>query len=150
MDRYCSYCGTKIRKDGTFCEGCGRKIISEEMQIKQMEEKLKEEIKKDKEIKIVDTSLNLRNIIIDLGFSLIIAIGLVAISVIVGGIIIGSIDRSGIFNMEIGWPFGWLQMTNNGINISNWLNLIFDFIIYTLICFALFLCYDILYKHRKK
>ena len=30
MEKYCSSCGAKIREDGNFCEGCGKKIIKVE------------------------------------------------------------------------------------------------------------------------
>ena len=99
MEKYCSFCGTKLRENSNFCEGCGRKILSEEMQKKQMDEKLREELKeeikkefeeeqriKKEQVTLETTPLNLRNTGIVLGFSLIIAVGLVAISIIIGGI----------------------------------------------------------------
>ena len=161
MDRYCNYCGAKIREGGNFCEGCGRKILSEEMKKKQMEEKLREELKeeikkefveeqkiKKKQVDFKTTPLNLRNTSIVLGFSLIIAVSLVTISIIISGIAYGTIDKTNVFVLEIGFPFGWFKMTNTEIGISSWLNLFVDFILYTIIGFVLFLGYDY-YKSKK-
>ena len=161
MTRYCSYCGTKLREDGNFCEGCGREIISEEIQRTEIEKKLREEIKdkikkefeeeqriKKDEVDLKTTPLNLRDIGFDLGFSLIIAVGLMAISIIIGGIILGTFDNSKEFVVELGIPFGWFKMTNIEIGISSWLNLFVDYIIYMLIGFVLFLGYDIYYKGK--
>jgi len=47
MTRYCSFCGTKIREDGVFCEGCGREIKSEKETKKEIEQKFREELKQE-------------------------------------------------------------------------------------------------------
>jgi len=47
MDLYCQYCGTKIRENAKFCEGCGRKIKSKEETKKQMKDELREELKQE-------------------------------------------------------------------------------------------------------
>jgi len=50
MPEYCNFCGTKIREDGFFCEGCGRQLISEQDKKKKIdsefEKKITEKIEK--------------------------------------------------------------------------------------------------------
>jgi len=163
VDRYCSYCGTKIRENGNFCEGCGRKILSEEMQKKQMEEKLRNELKeeikkefeeeqkiKENEVKSEYNPLSSRNIGIDLGFSLILAVGIMAFSILIGVIIFGYFDNTKqVVVTELGLPLQWFKTTNNEMAISSWLNLFGDYVFYTLILFVILLGYEILYKKKK-
>ncbi|MGF3555159.1 MAG: hypothetical protein ACQXXF_07855, partial [Thermoplasmatota archaeon] len=122
-----------------------------------LKSELKEEIKKElkeeqrinkNEVNLISSPINLRNTSFDFGFSLIIAVGLMAISIIIGGIVFGSFDKSNIFVLELGFPFGWFKISNTDIGVSNWLNLFVDFIFYILISFGLFLGYEY-YKTRK-
>ena len=51
MPSYCSFCGTKLREDGKFCEGCGNPILSGKDMAKEIEDflrnKLTEEIEQN-------------------------------------------------------------------------------------------------------
>ena len=80
IQRYCVYCGTKLREKAKFCEGCGKKPFSV-VDIKEtMREELKNEIRKEikeeqkkeisKERKIIDIIL-----IIAICIALIVIIG---------------------------------------------------------------------------
>jgi hypothetical protein len=159
--KYCQYCGTKLRENAKFCEGCGRKLlpekeyekIIEEKYRKELEEKIRKEIEeerlRDEENEVVEiTPLNWLNTAYIFGFSLILAVGLIALSIIIGVITQGAHYTTG-FNIKVGFPLGWLQLTGTGINISNWLYLFVDFIIYTIICFSVYLSYNI-YKDNKQ
>jgi len=41
IQKYCAYCGTKLRENAKFCEGCGKTPLSEE----ELRIALKEELK---------------------------------------------------------------------------------------------------------
>ncbi|NHJ87736.1 MAG: hypothetical protein FK734_19905 [Asgard group archaeon] len=166
MPRYCSFCGAKLREDGNFCEGCGRKTVSVkdwEKEIEndlrkkltiEIEQKIRKEIEEEKRLRdeekeaVEITPLNWLNTAYIFGFSLILAVGLIALSIIIGVIALGANYTSG-FNIKVGFPLGWLQLTGTGVNISNWLYLFVDFIIYTIICFSVYLSYNI-YKDNKQ
>jgi uncharacterized membrane protein YvbJ len=44
MADYCNNCGTKIREDASFCEGCGWRIIDEREEKKQIAAEVEKEL----------------------------------------------------------------------------------------------------------
>ena len=147
MERYCSFCGTKIREDGVFCEGCGREIKSQDVG------------KKQRKVKdgLVVYPLSLKKTTKVFWISLIIAIAIILITIIVGFFVLNSIDTSNqLFDIELGWPFGWFEIShlvresNFSIGVSNWINFIGNFIFYILICFGLSYIGEMLYESMKQ
>lgn len=52
MSSYCSFCGTKLREDGKFCEGCGKPVLSGKDMAKEIESFLRNEITKEIELNV--------------------------------------------------------------------------------------------------
>jgi len=62
MPRYCSFCGTKLREDGNFCEGCGRETISDKDWAKEIENNLRKKLTMEIEQNIrKEIELKIRN-----------------------------------------------------------------------------------------
>jgi hypothetical protein len=146
MYRYCSFCGTKIKKGSNFCEGCGREITDEKVK--------KEEYSSKGGLVIYPLSLSKTKKVFYI--SLIIAIAIIAITIIVGVFVLNSVDTTNkVFDIELGWPAGWFQIShldpesNFSIGISNWINFVGDFVFYLLLCFGLSYLSEMLYESIK-
>jgi len=137
-----------------------RKEFEEEQRIKERE-KIRKELeeeqrtKEDEEESIEIIPLNLRKISKWVGISLIIAIIIVVITEISGFIYLSTNPKNDIIRAEVGLPFIWFkisQIVSSGeytIGVTNWIFFISDFIVYMLVCFLIFLGYDI-YKDKKQ
>jgi len=96
MDRYCSFCGTKIREDGNFCEGCGRKLKNVEDEKKQINPIVEKEITEKNEKNVRKEHLK-KDLI---KYILIISTVLCIISILI--------------------PWGTIYYNGNEINFYNW------------------------------
>lgn len=130
---YCNKCGAKILKGAKVCPECKSKIG------------------------LVVHPLSLHKTGKVFAISLIISIAIVLITVVVGVFALGSTDTANkIFYMQIGWPLGWFQMSrltldgSFSIGISNWANLIGNFIFYLLLCFVLAYTGEMFYSSIKR
>ena len=130
---YCNKCGAKIPKGARVCPECKSNIG------------------------LVVHPLSLRKTGKVFAISLIISIAIILITVVVGVFVLGSTDTANkIFDMQIGWPLGWFQMsrlTSDGsfsIGVSNWANFIGNFIFYLLLCFVLAYISEMFYASIKR
>jgi uncharacterized Zn finger protein (UPF0148 family) len=174
MAEYCNNCGTKLRKDGIFCEGCGRKIITGEEYKKQrelelrkeMEAKLKKEIEEEirKEIeeknrkeveeskKKVELSsyFNAKPDIKTTAFIGIFALAtsflIIILSILTGKILINySTVEHDYINLGI---FNFARAYRSVINM-NWLNLIAEIILYMIIIFVVAYIVETMWENKK-
>jgi hypothetical protein len=160
MARYCSACGTKIRSDGTFCEGCGRKLISEEILRKQMEykwrEELKEEVRKEfeeeehknKEYEKLNTNDKVGKVSYFEGSLNVKDTMYIALYSVCIGFLFLLLTFLADFK---GFPIEWLiKYTNSSIIDINWLNLVIDLIFYNLVFFCVFYIISLVLQNRRK
>lgn len=120
MAKYCSKCGVQLKEDAKVCGKCGNKIG----------------------LTVYPLSLHKTGKV--LGISLVIATILIIITIIIGVSVLGSTNTANkVFDIRLGWPFGWFQMshlTENStftIGVFSWVNLIGNFIFYLVLCFVL-------------
>jgi hypothetical protein len=85
-----------------------------------------------------------------------IAFALILISMIIGFIFVSQIDvKTNIVNIGLGFPFDWFHIyhleenTPVTVEISNWIAMIVDFILYALLCFIFGYLGDVILKNRK-
>lgn len=167
IPEYCAECGTKIREEAKFCEGCGKEIKDmEEMKKeirKKIEEELREEVKteilneQEKEVKEKNSKyigISNRKFILDAtSFSIICALIIKVITLFIGTVKFGEIRVGEV--LEAGFPLPWLKMSyllhedilEKSYEVSSWLNLTVDFIIIFGLAFAVILA---IVKLRKK
>ena len=87
--------------------------------------------------------------------SVCIAIALVFITIIIGSVSMSTADKTQIFDIEMGFPFPWIRISHIDVyhspamEISNWLNLIFDFVLYTILIFGLSYPVETILKNRR-
>lgn len=87
--------------------------------------------------------------------SVCIAIALVFITIIIGSVSMITADKTQIFDIEMGFPFPWIRISHIdayhslAMEISNWLNIIVDFILYTTLVFGLSYPVEIILKNHK-
>ena len=92
--------------------------------------------------------------------SICIATALIFITFIVGSIMMGSYDKSQIINMELGFPLSWIQFQTfaydksigyipPSLEISNWFNLVVNFIVYAILVFGLSYPVEVILKNNK-
>jgi hypothetical protein len=93
--------------------------------------------------------------------SLCIATALIFITFIIGSIMMISYDKSQTINMEIGFPLNWIRFQTFAYNkdighlppyleIFNWFNTIFNFIIYTALVFGLSYPIEVILKNNRR
>jgi hypothetical protein len=179
--KYCQNCGAKLRENAKFCESCGVKIpeIETKKSIDELEKEIREKIEKEfrekqereyliqkeKELRKEKkqqfrTRLNKKDIAFLISFSTVLSMIFIIITLITAtnikpelGFAYTNITR------HFGFPLTWLSILyyisgtsiTQTVNQPNFLNLIFDFLIMTLIFFTLsYVSEIIVMKNRKK
>jgi len=161
MSKYCPECGTEHSKEVKFCVNCGKSFrgrVSTSKNIKRKEPKLhhlKEKVNKWKEegykvdelermiSSIGNVKLDRKEIMQITAISISIAIALVCITFVIGNVaVINQINQPRQFNIDLGFPLSWLNIHNSQISelsleVSNWLNLIINFILYVALVFGI-------------
>lgn len=132
MAKFCSKCGAELKGEAKKCQECGAKIG------------------------LVVYPLSLRKTGKVLGISFIVAIAIIVITILVGVFVLGSTDTSNrLFDIKLGWPFGWFQMSqltegsSISVGVSNWAILVGVFIFYLLLCFVLAYIGEMFYESMK-
>jgi len=173
MSKYCPDCGTEQSKGAKFCVTCGKSFsdkVSTSKTLKKKEPKLhhlKEKVNKWKEegykvdelermiSSIGKVKLNRKEIKQVAIISISIAIALVCITFVIGNIaVINQINQPRQFNIDLGFPFSWLNIHNYlysglSLEVSNWLNLIINFILYIALVFGISYPAETILKGRK-
>jgi len=173
MSKYCPECGTEHSKEAKFCVTCGKSFsdkVSTSKNLKKKEPKLhhlKEKVNKWKEegykvdelermiSSIGKVKLDRKEIMQITAISISIAIALVCITFVIGNVaVINQINQLRQFNIDLGFPFSWLNIHNSQISelsleVSNWLNLIINFILYVALVFGISYPVEAILKGRR-
>ena len=155
MPRYCSFCGAKLREDGNFCEGCGRKTVSERDWKKEIEEE-----KKNRYTGYFSWEKHKGTYIMIFAAAILISIIFILLFLLACGIEFNDIHsfHSNI-TTKTGFPLNIFTIRDVGTSNSllsgvetDFLALIIDFIFFTVILSIIFFAVDLIYykiKSRK-
>lgn len=172
--RFCEECGSKV--SDVDQEKKTRKEIGEELREKIEEEfrnKRENEFRKQREKELREemrrefkgqrggfhsyfkVKLDKKEIVQIAVISVCIAIALVFITIIIGSVSMSASDKTQIFDIEVGFPFPWIRVSHIDLHhspameISNWSNIIVDFILYTILVFGLSYPVETILKNNK-
>lgn len=147
--KFCYKCGEENNDDAVYCNKCGEKFDLMPKQIAGCQINPTYPVSYQNQIARNESGLtiyplSLRKTGKVLGISLIISIAIMIITVVVGVFVLASNNTENkVFDIQVGWPVGWFKISHLtlessvSIGVSNWVNLIGDFIFYLLLCFVL-------------